>query len=206
MEGAAATNAGAGATDWASLMVKALQRMLGRGYFVVCNEELGDKPLLFMTPRLLHALVAEECYKAHGVYSTDEAVKEAVKAAFLGALEPRGVGFVSSLYHDVKGRENDVLINVRPACVPVSWYQHKYEDLPAALKQSALLTETVRAVGFHSSLRDLLGRMLVSCRSPQCRHTPPHAETGVRAHGSPLNLQRRPQAQHLFPPGLAAPR
>lgn len=121
MESAAAAIAGAGAADLASLMAGVLGRMLDRGAFVVSNELHMGAPLFFMTPSMLHALVAEEYTKAGLDFDADKAVEGVLKAAFGAALEPRGVRFHSKLRHGARGGKNGVFVNVRPACIPTSW-------------------------------------------------------------------------------------
>jgi hypothetical protein len=122
-------------------VIGVLQGMVERGEFVVCTE----RPLSYLTPRLLHALVAEKCCALGVACSPGNAEEEAaLKAAMLGLLGGQGVEFVGSLQHRVRGQKKGVLVRVRPAGIPESWFRNKEEELPAAFKDAATLPLTVR--------------------------------------------------------------
>lgn len=206
MEGAAAADGGAGADYLASLMFGVLKRMLDRGAFVVSNEDLQNKPLLYMTPRLLHVLVAEECMKTHGVYVINKIVEGALEAAFLEALGPRGIKPLRSLHHHARGRKHGIFVNVRPACIPSSWFGNKHEDLPAGLKQSALLKETVRALWprtfYGSPWLTALSTRSSPCRC-RCSRTWPPAQPpppSTSPSPSPALLPSRPSSARATHP------
>lgn len=123
-----------------------LKKMVAGGKFVVWPKGADGEAYGYLPVRLLHALVAEECFKfGIRLSMSDVAEEQTLTALFMELLEGQGVEFKKWMIHPVRGLKVNVLVHVRPAGIPESWFLNKQEKLPAAFKGSFISSkETVR--------------------------------------------------------------